>query len=72
MIHYLSDLGILKIKVYYYQVGGFLVSLSFCLWVLRIYSPAITCIEQCIVVNIEDVLLKLAYKNLKATTVTGY
>ena len=53
------------------HVGGFFVSLSFCLCVRKIYSPAITCTEQYIVVKMVDVLLRLAYMNFRPIVVTG-
>ena len=71
IIHSFRDMGMLNMSVSSSHVGGFFVSLSFCLCVRKIYSPAITCTEQYIVVKMVDVLLRLAYMNFRPIVVTG-
>ncbi len=71
-MHYFKDLGMLNSNSSSSHEGGFFVSLSFLLWVHKTSSPAITWILICIVVKMDEVRLKLAYKNLNPTTTTGY
>lgn len=71
IMHYFNDLGTLNNSISSSHEGGLYEPLSLWLWVLNTSSPATTWILTFILLNIDDLLLKLAYINFNPTTTIG-